>query len=671
MDNRYKNFITGNKVYIFIIALLIAIIMLNGNIWIGCSLIFMFGLLVFYTVKDTRYKKSQWTKFIEEFSLKLDNATRNTLVKMPFPLAITAINGNILWYNQNLSNVLNEIELLGLNINTLSKEISLRQAITGEKNIFKDIEINERYYDVYVNMVNISEDQLQEDDILLLYFYDITESHNISKEIESEKYIIMLIEIDNFDDVMKTIEEENKPLIIAEMERTINSYGQNLNAMLKKYSSSKYVLCVQNKYIEKEMERKFDILDGMREINMGNKFAVTCSIGVGLGGENPLENEKYALSAKELALGRGGDQAVVKNGEKLMFFGGKTKEVEKRTRVRARVIAHALIDLINESNKVFIMGHANTDIDSLGAAVGLYSTIKAMDKECYIILDSINSSINPMLEKLKEDSKYDNAFCNIKKTFDLMDANSLLILVDVHNKGYIQNMRIVEMSKRVVIIDHHRKSSDYITKAVLSYIEPYASSASELVTEMIQYMTEKPELLPIEAEALLAGIIVDTKNFYFKTGVRTFEAASFLRKLGADTLDVKRLFSDDLDAYLKRAEIIKSAVVEDNIAIAICPPGIEDIVLSAQAADELLNITGIQASFVFVKIEDEVYVSCRSLGDINVQLIMESLGGGGHMTMAGAKFVDTTLDESLEKLKIAIENYKEAEKNESNIVKGR
>jgi len=658
MDNRYKYFMTGNKIYIIIIALLIAIIMLNGNLWIGFSLILMYGILVFYTAKNTKHKKNEWTKFIEDFSLKLDNATRNTLVKLPFPLTIVGTSGNILWYNQNFSNILDEMDILGVNINSLSKEINLKKAITGHQNIFKDIELNKRYYDIYISTVNISEDEELEDNILLLYFYDITESHKIFEEIESEKYTIMLIEIDNFDDVMKTIEEENKPLIIAEMERTINSYGQNLNAMLKKYSNSKYVLCVQNKYIEREKEKKFDILDGIREINMGNKFAVTLSIGVGQGGETPLENEKYALSAKELALGRGGDQAVVKNGEKLMFFGGKTKEVEKRTRVRARVIGHALVDLIKESNKVFIMGHINADIDCLGAGAGLYSIIQSLGKECYIILDSINSSIKPMIEKLKEDSKYDNAFIDVRKTFDLMDVNSILILVDVHSKGYIQNMRIIEMAKRVVIIDHHRKSTDYINKAVLSYIEPYASSTSELVTEMLQYMVEKPELTKIEAEALLAGICVDTKNFYFKTGVRTFEAASFLRKLGADTVDVKKLFSDDLDTYLKRAEIIKSARVENNIAIAICPTEIEDLVLTAQAADELLNITGIQASFVFVKIGDEVYLSGRSLGEINVQLIIENLGGGGHMTMAGAKFLDTTIEASLEKLKEAIEKYK-------------
>jgi len=573
-------------------------------------------------------------------------------------LAIAGTNGNILWYNQNFSNILNEMEILGINVSVLTKEIDLNKALSGEKTIFKGIELNRRYYDAYVSLVDISEDEKVEDKILLLYFYDITESHVILKDVESEKYTIMLIEIDNFDDVMKSTEEDQKPLIIAEMERTINSYGQNLNAMLKKYSNNKYVLCVQYKYIEKEIEKNFDILDGMREISMGNKFAVTLSIGVGLGGENPMENEKFAFSAKELALGRGGDQAVIKNGEKLSFFGGKTKEVEKRTRVRARVIGHALLELINESSKVFIMGHTNADIDCLGAGVGLYSIIKSLDKECHIILDSINSSIKPMILRLKEDSKYDDAFIDVKTTFDLLDENTLLILVDVHNKGYIQNMRIIEMAKRVVIIDHHRKSMDYINKAVLSYMEPYASSTSELVTEMIQYMVEKPQLTPIEAEALLAGICVDTKNFYFKTGVRTFEAASFLRRLGADTLDIKKIFSDDLATYLKRAEIIKAAKVEDKIAISICPPGIEDIVLAAQAADELLNITGIQASFVFVKIGDEVYLSGRSLGEINVQLIMESLGGGGHMTMAGAKLLDTTVEESLGKLKDALKKYK-------------
>jgi c-di-AMP phosphodiesterase-like protein len=672
MDNRFKYFITSNKMYMLIIALLIVLVFANGDLWLGIALSVMYGLLIYYGAKNRAFKQDEWKRFIEDFSLKLDGATRNTLANLPFPLAMVDFNGSVLWYNRNLSDMMDEKDILGTNINSISKSINLKHAISGKKSVFRDIVINSRFYDVYVSVVDSQEYSENGDRIILLYFYDTTTSHQILKDAEHDKYSIMLMEVDNFDDVMKATEEEQKPLFIAEMERAVNSYGQSMNAMLKKYSSSKYVLCVQNKYIANEIERKFEILDSVREINMGNKLDVTVSIGIGQGGETPMENEKFALSAKELALGRGGDQVVIKNGEELQFFGGRTKEVEKRTRVRARVIAHALMDLIKDSSKVFIMGHTNADIDCLGAAVGLFSITHHMGKECYIIQDTINPSIKPMIEKLVKDPKYEDTFIDANKAFELLDENSLLILVDAHNKGYIQNVRIVELSKRVVIVDHHRKSKDFIGKAVLSYIEPYASSTSELVTEMLQYMVEKPPLTKVEAEALLAGIYVDTKGFYFKTGVRTFEAASFLRKFGADTLDVKKLFSDDFETYLKRAEIIKAAVVENGIAIAVCPPGSEDSVIAAQAADELLNITGIKASFVLVKIGEEILLSARSLGDINVQLIAENLGGGGHMTMAGVAFAGVTMEEALDRLKQAIEkDRKEGDTNEGNTVKGR
>ncbi|MBP1744294.1 MAG: putative signaling protein [Firmicutes bacterium] len=672
MDNRFKYFITSNKMYMLIIALLILLIFANGDLWLGIALSAMYGLLIYYGTKNSAFKKDEWKRFIEDFSLKLDGATRNTLASLPFPLAMVDFNGTILWYNRNLSDVMDEKDILGTNINSISKSINLKHAVSGKKSVFRDIVVNSRFYDVYVSVVDSQEYSQNGERIILLYFYDTTTSHQILKDAEHDKYSIMLMEVDNFDDVMKATEEEQKPLFIAEMERTVNSYGQSMNAMLKKYSNSKYVLCVQNKYIENEIEKKFEILDSVREINMGNKLAVTVSIGIGQGGETPLENERFALSAKELALGRGGDQVVIKNDEQLQFFGGRTKEVEKRTRVRARVIAHALMDLIKDSSKVFIMGHINADIDCLGAGVGLFSITHHMGKECYIIQDSINASIKPMVEKLKKDPKYEDIFVDVNRTFELLDENSLLILVDAHNKGYIENVRIVELAKRVVIVDHHRKSKDFIGKAVLSYIEPYASSTSELVTEMIQYMVEKPPLTKVEAEALLAGIYVDTKSFYFKTGVRTFEAASFLRKFGADTLDVKKLFSDDFGTYLKRAEIIKAATVENGVAISVCPPGSEDPVIAAQAADELLNITGIKASFVLVKMGEEILLSARSLGDINVQLIAENLGGGGHMTMAGVAFAGITVEEALDRLKQAIEkDRKEGESNEGNIVKGR
>jgi cyclic-di-AMP phosphodiesterase len=657
MNNKYKYdyFITSNMVYMVIIAALIIVLFLYNLIVPGIISITFYALLVIYNIRSTREKRVEWKKFIEDFSTQLDSATRNTLVRSPFPLIITEKSGVLLWYNQRFSLIINKENVIGKNISEVINDLNPKHLFDSNKKVFNDIKLQDKYFDIYTSTIEANDSNT--DSVVLLYLYDVTENVELKKAIEANRETVMLVEVDNMDEVLKSTEDDKKPLLIAEIERTINGYAQSISGMIKKYSSSKYIVVVQDKYVEKEMEKKFSILDSMREITMGNKLAVTLSIGVGRGAETPLENENLAVAAKELALGRGGDQVVVKKGEKLEFYGGKTKEVEKRTKVRSRVIAHSLLNLISESSKVFIMGHVNPDIDCLGSAVGLYSTVKSLNKECYIILNNSNNSIQLVLQKLEEDKSYEETFIDSNECMNLIDENSLLILVDVHNKSYVQNMNIVEKIQRLVIIDHHRKSTDFIEGALLSYIEPYASSTSELVTEMLQYMIDKPKLKSIEAEALLAGICVDTKNFYFKTGVRTFEAASFLRKLGADTLDVKKLFADNLDTYLKRAEIIKSSKVTNNIAIAVCPPDIEDTVLAAQAADELLNITGIQASFVFVKIEDEILISGRSLGSINVQLILESLGGGGHMTMAGTRLKDITMSEAQEMLQNAIDKY--------------
>ncbi|WP_139906221.1 DHH family phosphoesterase [Clostridium thermarum] len=658
-NNRYNYFSPSNRVYMIIIALLTALLFYYGHNFEGIVVLMLFAVLVVYNIKSSEAKKDEWQKFIEDFSMKLDTATRNTLINLPFPLIITGSQGNIVWYNQNMSSILKQEQILGKSISTIIKGLEISAITESKDNHFEYINIKERYYHVYTSIVHVSDNKNDKDDIILFYFYDITEAKKIYDNRES----VMLIEVDNLDDILKTVDDGQRPLLVAEIERNINNYAQGINALVRKYASNKYVLSVQEKYLEEEIKKKFDILDVIREISMGNKLSVTLSIGVGRGGNSPLENHNFANSAKELALGRGGDQVVVKYGERLLFFGGKTKEMEKRTRVRARVIAHALRDLINESSTVFIMGHKNPDVDCLGAAVGLNSIIRNLKKESYIILEPPNSGVKQLLEKFKKDPDYEDVFINSEACKARMDENSLLIIVDVHNKGYILNEELVKEIKRVVIIDHHRKSADYIENAILSYMEPYASSTSELITEIIQYIIDKPKLKQLEAESLLAGICVDTKNFYFKTGVRTFEAASFLRRLGADTVDVKKLFSDDLNTYIQRSEIIKSATVENNIAIAVCPPYIEDTVLAAQAADELLNITGIQASFVFVKIENDLYISGRSLGDVNVQVIMEALGGGGHMNIAGTKLFNTTVEEGLKALKEAIDkNLMEGEK---------
>jgi cyclic-di-AMP phosphodiesterase len=663
MDNKYNYFNAGNKAYMIILAFTIVVIFMYEHFVEGAAALVIYAFLVVYNIRRSKVKKDEWKKFIEDFSSQLDIATKSTLIKLPFPLMIASDNGEVVWYNQNASAMFEGEDILGRNIGDVVKEFNIKQVLNEKRSEFRSINLNNNYYDIYTSIVNTSENKSKEDNIVLLYFYEVTEQVRLQKSIDDNKSSVMMIEVDNLDEVVKSTDEDKKPLLIAEIERALNTYSQGLNSIFKKYSSSKYILVAQDKYIQSEIEKKFDILDTIREINQGNKLAVTLSVGVGRRGNSLLENYNFALSAKELALGRGGDQVVVKNEEKLSFFGGKTKEVEKRTKVRARVIAHALVDLINGSDNIFVMGHKNPDIDSFGAAVGINSAVKLLGKSCSIVLDNRNSAIKAVLEKFRADADYSSTFVNAEAVRESLTEDSLLIIVDVHNKGYVLDYELVKDFKKIVIIDHHRRSTDAIEGVLLSYIETYASSTSELVTEMLQYMIENPKIKPVEAEVLLAGICVDTKNFYFKTGVRTFEAAGFLRRLGADTIDIKKMFAENLDTYLKKAEIIKSATVSNGIAIAICPSKIEETVLAAQAADELLNITGIQASFVLVKIDDEILVSGRSLGDVNVQVIMESLGGGGHMTMAGTKLEALTMEEALQKLRDAIDkNLRESEK---------
>ncbi|HEY5562224.1 MAG TPA: DHH family phosphoesterase [Clostridiaceae bacterium] len=656
MDNKYKYFTPKNEFYMIVLAVFVGLLIIYApnSIRIG-SLVFYTLLLVFH-VFNLRKKTRDWKRFVEDFSTNLDSATKNTLVNLPFPLIIAGVKGNILWYNQKINLILTDENILGKNINSIIKEIVINDILDKKTNFISRIKIKDKFFDIYISAVDSDEGADQKVKMILFYFYDITKAEEIKFNAEETREAVMLIEVDNLEEVVKTTEDDKKLLLVAEIERTINTYAQGISGMLKKYDSNKYIVSMQDKFIVKEAEKKFEILDIIREINVGNKLAVTLSIGVGRRGSSPLENQKFAVSAKELALSRGGDQVVLKTIEKLDFFGGKTKEVEKRTKVRSRVVAQALSDLIKESSNVFIIGHKNPDIDCLGSAIGINSAVKNLDKPCYIYLEDMNSSMIPIYEKFSKDNKFESTFVNSDFCYHNRYEDSLLILVDVHSKSYVQNYDLVKGFKRRVIIDHHRKSSDYIEDTLISYIEPYASSSSELVTEMLQYMVGQPKITRLEAEALLAGITVDTKNFSFKTGVRTFEAAAFLRRQGADTTDVKKLFSNNLISYISKLEIIKNANITNNIAVAAAPNELEDLVIIAQVADELLNITGVQASFVLGKIDNEVFISARSYGEINVQVILESLGGGGHMTIAGTK-LNTTLEEAKIKLQESINKY--------------
>lgn len=577
----------------------------------------------------------------------------DNISNMSYPIALIDNEGNILWANKRLKEELNLLDLQEQNILSIGRNLDLHKLLKCDKDLGQRVKIKDTFYSIYAN--NISGENIKYNEAkYLVYFNEVSNLRDLYSTRES----IMLIEVDNLSEALERTDEANRPMLAAEVEKAINSYSKKLKAMIVKYEYNKYCLSVQDKYINDEINCKFNILDEISNIDRGNKLEVTLSIGIGRGGDNPQENYNNAMTARELALGRGGDQAVIKNNEKITFFGGNTRELEKRTRVRARVIAQALRELIFESSNIFIMGHKNPDMDSLGASIGLWSSIRQLGKNCNIIIDNDITAIDYYMTKLKKDDKYDNLFISSEEAEKNINDKTLLIIVDVHNKGYVNNLDIVERINRKIIIDHHRRSPDIIEGALLNYIEVYASSTSEMVTELIQYMLQKPRIPKIIAEGLLGGIFMDTKGFQFKSGVRTFDAAAFLRSLGADTIEVKKMFTDSLDDYLFISDTIRNAEVHENLAIAVCPSDVNNTVIVARAADELLGISGIDVCFVLCNINDSIIISGRSTGEVNVQVILEELGGGGHMNMAGAK-LECTIDEAVNLLKEAINKHLE------------
>lgn len=632
-----------SKILIFTIIIISLGLYFIGYASIAYILITGFFILYAVIIIKLINQKEKWENSIDGFKDLLSEKVNSNLLNTIYPFCIMMPNGEIVWANDKFTSI---FKPKAPNISLCIKGINISNLIKVKES--QNIRFDSKLYEIYSEPI-----EYHENDFYIVYFNDISHLEGYNNTNES----IVLLEVDNLSDVIKTTDENVAPLLIVEFERLINLYAQELKAMIKKYDSGKYILSVSNRLIDKEIEERFPILEKIKSIDLGNRLELTLSIGVGRGGKSPAQNNSNAITAKELALGRGGDQVVIKDGDNISFIGGNSKELEKRSRVRARVISNALKDLIYESKEVFIIGHKNPDMDCFGASIGIASVVKQLGKDSSIILNNETKAIDFYYNKLKESGYNQSKFISVDEALQRIDEKSLLIIVDVHNTGYILDDRIINKVKNKVIIDHHRRSPNIIEKALLTYIEVYASSTSEMVTEMIQYMLEKPKLTSVEAEGLLAGIVMDTKNFSLKTGVRTFEAASFLKRLGADTIDVRKMFRNDFESYTKRAEIIKSAVVEKNVAISVCPDDVTDIVIAAQAADDLLNITGIQGSFVLIKINDEVHISGRSLGDINVQFILESLGGGGHLTMAGAKLKNITIDDAKKQLSKAINEY--------------
>jgi len=580
------------------------------------------------------------------------------------PLVISEPDGSIIWYNSSFRDISEHTEIFENAVKSVVKELRSELPVDNPDRkympISRQININGRHYNVLISIARRDPQDITSC-ILILYFIDNTELVNLKQTYADESIVAGICVIDNYDDLMQSMEDPLKPQILAEIDKRVVKWISFTNGIIKKYERDKYLFIFEQKYMKELEEKKFEILDSVKEINIGNKLPVTLSIGFGLNGGTLAENLGFAAASIDLALGRGGDQVVLKNGENFSFFGGKSRELEKRTKVKARVIAYALRELIDQSDRVLIMGHENGDIDSLGASLGLYRVVRSRSKDAYIVLNKINPTIEKLVEMIRKDEEYADLFLTGSEAIDLVTRKTLLIVVDNHRRSFAEVPELIDESEQTVVIDHHRRGADYIQDTVLTYQEPYASSTSELVTEVVQYIDEKLKLNQIEAEALYAGIVVDTKNFTFKTGVRTFEAASYLRRQGVDTVAVKRLFQNDIETYSKISAVVSSAeLIQGDIAISVCGEDIDNPqLIAAKAADELLNLSGIAASFVLCSVDGEVWISGRSLGEINVQMILEKLGGGGHMSVAGAQLPDTDIKDAKERLKYAIMNYKE------------
>ncbi len=652
-----------SNIYLWIIGLSV-IIILYYNLLMGLVALTIFIYLIYFNLKEKMQKKEELRAYIEKLSDKVDLATKNVILNLPFPLAISDEEGNINWYNTLFSSIFQGDYLLDKKIEEYIEGIELDEIITEGKKEFKNIEIKDKYYDLHCEHFDVFEDN-KEKKIIMIYLIEKTDFVQLKTKYLEERNVVAILQIDNLEDVLKDVEEDLKPIISADLDRIIGSWAIVNSASIQKYSGDEYVLHFNQKQLQSIQEKRFDILDTVREINSGNKIPITLSIGVGVNGKTHGELQKFAKSAMDIALGRGGDQAVVKNFDKLSFYGGKSKAVEKRTRVKARVISYAFRQLIEQAGDVIIMGHEMPDLDCLGSALGIYRCCANLGKTTHIVLNKINKGIENLWLELKDEDEYNDVFLNSYEALSAAGKDTLLVIVDTHRPSFTMEPELIKRIDKKVIIDHHRRATEFIDDAVLTYIEPYASSTSELVTEILQYMFEKPKIKQIEAEALLAGIFIDTKSFSFQTGIRTFEAASYLRGAGADTTLTRQLFQDDMESFLARAEVVKAArMYKGNIAISVIPNDVANPALTAaQSADELLNIRGIIASFVLSKIDEYIFISGRSLGDINVQVVLEKLGGGGHLTVAGAQLSDISMDKAIEMIEKAVDEYiKEGER---------
>ena len=665
----FDSLVSRTKIYLILIFILLVVICLLKPIMIIPSIV-LFTLIMGYTYFANNKRKSEISQHLQDLTLNVNAAAKNSLIHSPFPLIILETDGNIIWRSTRyVSEFANEDMsiYIGDLLDNINKKIEL-QKDDKDKNIRENIRIGNNDYKVlgeFIKSGTMNRKKQSDKYMMILYFIDKTEENKLKKEYENSKNCIGIVMIDNYEETILQIDAEERPQIIAEIEKSIYEWANRIDGILIKADRDRFVYIFDYKYLEKIKEDKFSILDTIKDITINSKAQITLSIAISNDGQSNKEKYKTAGAAMDVILGRGGDQATIRENEKYQFFGGRTTEFEKRTKVKARIVAHALEELIKESEQIMIMGHKNPDIDAIGSALGIYRLAKSLGKKANIVATTEGLALKELLQSLSEDEEYREVIINKEVAENQITPETLLIVVDTNKINYVEMPELLEKTSKIAIIDHHRRSTDFIKDSILTFHEVYASSAAELVTEVLQYTEIQPKLATIEAEALYAGIMMDTKNFTFKTGVRTFEAAAYLRRYGVDIIKVKKWFQTDLETYKKIMNIIeKTEIVKDIIGISIYESEDKDAgIVCAKAADELLTIGNITTSFVLGTTETGISISGRSVGEINVQLILEKMGGGGHSTVAGVQIVGKSIYEVKQELLQRIDEYFEETEN--------
>ena len=674
MDEKRK--VRGNfRIYLqwplFLSVLMVLLTAAVGAVSLRAGIIVSFFTLIYIGIALWLYfsRRKGILGGLIAFSQAYDQSKSKFLEEMLVPYCVADITGRILWMNQEMGAILGDDKAAIRNITQMFPDITKEMLATGGETVSIHSAFKDKKYRVDMKEIHTEEAQAAAADcgldegnslVTAIYLIDETQMLLYKQQINDQKLVAGLIYLDNYDEALESVEEVRRSLLTALIDRKISKYISSMNGIVKSIEKDKYFFVIKQQYVAKMQDERFSILEDVKTVNIGNQIPLTLSIGLGLSAGNYSQSYNYARVAIDLALARGGDQAVIKDCHGITYYGGKREMTAKNTRVKARVKAEALREYITVNDKIFVMGHTLTDVDSFGAAIGICRAANALGKKANVVINEVSASLRPLYNMYIGNPSYpDDLFLTSEQALNLADENSMVVVVDTNRPKMVECEELLYLAKTIVVLDHHRQSSDSIDNALLSYIEPYASSACEMVSEILQYIVDDIQIPNLEASSMYAGIMIDTNSFMNRTGVRTFEAAAFLRRSGADITLVRKMFRDDMEGYRAKAAIISNAeVYQKKFAIATGTDlQVESpTIIGAQAANELLDISEIKASFVLTEYNGKIYVSARSIDEVNVQVIMEKLGGGGHMNASGAQFNHTDMDEAVACLKQVLDN---------------